>query len=337
MSLTLSAAAVFPIAGAANAAVLSLAIAVRALARRSRTGLYGAGFLAGAAIATVVITLDHAGVAAGGALQFIEGALTLVGGALFALFVAALMDRKLHVWLMLAPAIVFIGSALLAPGFVLHQLTIEALVLVQAAFTGLAAWIAFFPLREGRQNARRQLIGRLAVGAMVAIHGAQLIRAFVETEAVRDVVPYAIATMFFGLAGLVYFGARAAAFDPIFAERSSSPEAAGLLARLEEAMSALLKKADLDAAEAAAAIGATPEALAKALASARGLSFKEYLLGMRVAEARRLLRDPAEARTSMEAIGLLAGFGSRSAFYKAFRDQTGVSPAVFRAETCPEK
>jgi AraC-like DNA-binding protein len=336
MSLTLSAAAVFPIAGAANAAVLSLAIAVRAMARRSRTGLYGAGFLAGAAIATVVITLDHAGVDAGGALQLIEGALTLAGGALFALFVAALMDRRLPAWPMFAPAIVFVVAVLWAPENVLHQITIETLVLVQAAFTGLAAWIAFSPPRAGRQNARRQLIGRLAVGAMVAIHGAQLIRAVVETEAVRDVVPYAIATMFFGLAGLVYFGAKAAALDPIFAERTPSPAASGLLARLDEAMSVLLKKADLGAAEAAVAIGATTEALSKALASERGLSFKEYLLGMRVAEARRLLRDPAEARTSMEAIGLLAGFGSRSAFYKAFRDHTGVSPAAFRAETCPE-
>jgi AraC-like DNA-binding protein len=34
----------------------------------------------------------------------------------------------------------------------------------------------------------------------------------------------------------------------------------------------------------------------------------------------------------MEAIGLLVGFGSRSAFYKAFNDQVGLSPAAYRRE-----
>ena len=34
----------------------------------------------------------------------------------------------------------------------------------------------------------------------------------------------------------------------------------------------------------------------------------------------------------MEAIGLLAGFGSRSGFYKAFAEQVGMSPAAYRAQ-----
>jgi len=336
MSLTLSAAAVFPLAGAANAAVLSVALGVRALTRRSRAGLYGAGFLAGAAAATVVITLDHAGVEAGGALQFMEGVLTLAGGALFALFVGALMNRTLPLAAMFAPTFVFLAGAIAAPAFVLDQVSIEALVLVQAAFTAFAAWMAFSRQGDGRLNVRRQLVARLAVSGMIAIHAAQIVRTATDAEVVRDVVPYAIATIFFVLAALVYFGARAAALDPIFAERTSSPEAAELVARLDKAVASLLKKSDLTAIQAANAAGVAPDVLAKALASERGLSFKEYLLGMRVAEAKRLLRDPAEVRTSMEAIGLLAGFGSRSAFYKAFREQTGASPAVYRAEMCPE-
>jgi AraC-like DNA-binding protein len=41
----------------------------------------------------------------------------------------------------------------------------------------------------------------------------------------------------------------------------------------------------------------------------------------------------------MEAIGLLSGFGSRSAFYAAFRSHTGLTPSAFRAreiqKACP--
>nr|HRK63217.1 helix-turn-helix domain-containing protein [Terricaulis sp.] len=61
------------------------------------------------------------------------------------------------------------------------------------------------------------------------------------------------------------------------------------------------------------------------------MTFPEYLQHARVEETKRLLRDPAETRTSVEAIGLLAGFGSRSAFYKAFGDRVGMSPAAYRA------
>ncbi|MEZ5960393.1 MAG: helix-turn-helix transcriptional regulator [Hyphomonadaceae bacterium] len=336
MSLTLSAAAVFPLAGAANAAVLSLALGLRAVGRRSRAGLYGAGFLASAAAATVVITLDHAGFTADSWLQFAEGILTLLSGALFAQFVGTLMDRKLPLAGLFLPAMVFVCAAIVAPAFVLNQVRVEALVLVQGAFTVLAAWMAFSPQREGRANARRQQIARLAVGAMAAIHTAQMVRTLTAAEAVRDVVPFAIATIFFVLAGIVYFGARATALDSIFAERTSSPETAALLGRLDAAIGPLLKRPDLGAAEVANAIGTTSEALLKAIAGERGLSLKEYLLEQRVTLAKRLLLDPQEARTSMEAIGLLAGFGSRSAFYKAFREQTGASPAAYRAEMCPE-
>jgi AraC-like DNA-binding protein len=118
----------------------------------------------------------------------------------------------------------------------------------------------------------------------------------------------------------------------------SSPAATALLTHLDAALgsSALLSNANFSLAEAARVAAATPEAVAIALAGERGLTFKEYLTRVRIDEAKRLLVNPAEARTSMEAIGLLAGFGSRSAFYKAFHDQTGVSPAAFRAKTCPK-
>lgn len=334
MSLTLSAAAVFPLAGAANAVIMSAAIGARAIARGSRAGVYGASFLAGAAAAITVITLDHAG--AGSAwLSLIEGVLTLAGGAFFALFVGALIGRPLDPVLLLAPAAAFLLAAPIAPDFVLHQVSIETLVLAQVAFTIFAAWMAFTSSSDGKPGARRLTIARLAVLAVAAIHAAQAMRAASDAEALRDIVPYVTATIFFVLAGLVYFGAKAAALEPIFAVRRSA-EAGAMLARLDAALLPLLRNANLSLIEAAEAARVAPEAISAALAAERGVTFKEHLLRLRVSEAERLLRDPAESRTSMEAIGLLSGFGSRSAFYKAFRDQTGVSPAAYRAEIRPE-
>jgi AraC-like DNA-binding protein len=337
MSLTLSAIAVFPLAGAVNAAIMSAAIGARAIARRSRAGIYGAVFLGGAAAAVTVITLDHAG-AGGMWLSLIEGSLTLGGGATFALFIAALIGRPLNPLLMFAPAAAFLLSAPLAPEFVLHQVSVEFLVLAQAAFTALSAWMAFGASSDGKPGARRLMIARASVIAIICIHLAQAARFVSDADALRDIVPYVTATIFFVLAGLVYFGAKAAALEPILAAHQSSGQSVELLERLDAVFSRpeLLRKGDLSLTETAASAGLAPKALSSALASERGLTFKEYLLRARVREAERLLRDPGEVRTSMEAIGLLAGFGSRSAFYKAFREQTGVSPAAYRAEICPE-
>jgi transcriptional regulator GlxA family with amidase domain len=94
--------------------------------------------------------------------------------------------------------------------------------------------------------------------------------------------------------------------------------------------SGLLRDAELSLPRAAAAVDAAPAALSRALLAVHGKSFAEHLQSLRIEEAKRLLDDPAEARTSMEAIGLLAGFGSRSGFYKAFSDHAGMSPAAWR-------
>jgi AraC-like DNA-binding protein len=53
---------------------------------------------------------------------------------------------------------------------------------------------------------------------------------------------------------------------------------------------------------------------------------------MRVAKAADELTDPAEQRTSIDAIALGCGFRSRSAFYEAFRRERGVNPGEFRKQ-----
>jgi AraC-like DNA-binding protein len=107
-----------------------------------------------------------------------------------------------------------------------------------------------------------------------------------------------------------------------------------LVSALDAAFAAgLVREPDLSVARAAAELAATAEQIGHALAAVRGMSFPEYVQDRRVEHAKRLLADPAEARTSMEAIGLLAGFGSRSAFYKVFGERAGMTPAAYRART----
>lgn len=61
-----------------------------------------------------------------------------------------------------------------------------------------------------------------------------------------------------------------------------------------------------------------------------GMGFSRYVRELRVADARRILTE--DRRSSVLSIGMMCGFGSQSAFYAAFRDATGLSPAAFRRQ-----
>lgn len=339
MSLTLSAASVLPLAGAANAALMSIAIGAQALARRSPAGLYGAGFLASGALAALVITLGHAGAGPNWIFALVEGGITLAASLLFVAFIAALVGQAAPLALLSLPLAIFLAAALINPSITLHNASIERLAMVQFAYTAFAGWLVIGAARpETRLLSRRRLIAIAALAVMGAIHVAQLIRASSDMVVLRDIVPYVLAFVFFAMAGAVYFGARAAALEPVMTVREAPPEATALAARAGAALAdpLLLRAADLNVAGLAARLGAEPAAVASALRTVHGETFREWLVRRRVAEAERLLCDPEESRTSVEAIGLLAGFRSRSAFYQAFRALKGVSPAAFREQSRPE-
>lgn len=84
----------------------------------------------------------------------------------------------------------------------------------------------------------------------------------------------------------------------------------------------------LDQATLANAFGVTPRALSEMLREEGG--FYEYINRLRVEEAQRVLSDPVERRTSIEAVSMLVGFRSRSTFYECFRHETGKTPAAWR-------
>ncbi|MEM9526772.1 MAG: helix-turn-helix domain-containing protein, partial [Bacteroidota bacterium] len=61
-----------------------------------------------------------------------------------------------------------------------------------------------------------------------------------------------------------------------------------------------------------------------------GVGFTDYVNNYRIQLARNMLLDPAFAAYSLAAIGLEAGFNSRSAFYRTFKKATGRTPGAFR-------
>lgn len=56
-------------------------------------------------------------------------------------------------------------------------------------------------------------------------------------------------------------------------------------------------------------------------------TFFDYVNRWRVDEAKRLLEDPS---ANIAEVGVNAGYNSRSAFYNAFREATGMTPAAYR-------
>jgi AraC-like DNA-binding protein len=89
----------------------------------------------------------------------------------------------------------------------------------------------------------------------------------------------------------------------------------------------------LSLTELARRLDTRPHLLSQALNQVKGTTLNDYLLSWRLAEAKRLLIDPASDRFTIDALAESAGFASRSAFYKAFKGHEGVTPTEFRARS----
>lgn len=77
----------------------------------------------------------------------------------------------------------------------------------------------------------------------------------------------------------------------------------------------------------AAALAASPSAVSRRFRAADGRTPMRALADLRAERAEALLRDP---RLTVLEAGLAAGFGSQSAFARAFRRRAGLAPAEWR-------
>lgn len=87
---------------------------------------------------------------------------------------------------------------------------------------------------------------------------------------------------------------------------------------------------DISRTEVAEQVFLNPDYLSKLLKKETGLSFTEYVLDCRISLAKMLLQGTEK---SIQEIVGMAGFNSASYFSKIFKQETGMSPAAFRAQT----
>ena len=73
--------------------------------------------------------------------------------------------------------------------------------------------------------------------------------------------------------------------------------------------------------------------LSRTINSELGMSFNDYINSFRVDEAKSYLMHPDFSNYTLEAIGLEAGFNSKSTFYATFKKSTGLTPLQFKNST----
>jgi AraC-like DNA-binding protein len=325
---------VIPLAAAINATLLAAALGAQAWRTKARAGGYAAAFLAISAAAIGLIAAEHGGHGLSpGASSVIEGALTFFAGPVFLLFTVSAIGRTADRRVLSIALALTAGSAAAALSAYPLTLVADRLTLAQMGFT---VWAAIIVARFEAPNRRAVRVRNCVVAAiavLAVVHAAQLVRSFwPQIDLFRNIVPFVGSAGLFLLTGAVYFGGRLGLLQALTEPPPvATDDMRTLIARFEGALSAgLIKDAGLTQQAAAAILGTSSDRLGDALRAVTGAGFSSRLQQLRVEEAQRLLADPKEVRTSMEAIGLLAGFGSRSAFYKAFGEQVGVAPAAYR-------
>ncbi|MEO0734693.1 MAG: helix-turn-helix domain-containing protein, partial [Bacteroidota bacterium] len=118
---------------------------------------------------------------------------------------------------------------------------------------------------------------------------------------------------------------------PKYGGNKVTPDAAAdLVERCRRVMEEekLYLRSDLKLIELAQAVDSTPHELSQVLNDRLEQRFTDYLRGYRVRQAQAAILT--DDHLTLEAIGREAGFGSKSAFYAAFREVTGMTPAQHR-------
>ncbi|MGE0045326.1 MAG: helix-turn-helix transcriptional regulator [Hyphomonadaceae bacterium] len=304
----------------------------------SRTRLTLAGFLLLiAALLALFVALDEAWILYSAPLGAAADIAALLASALFFDYVAATVStRRFGPW-PYAPAFLYLLLCLALGARPLPASELGPIIAAQIVFT-LAALALYVTARlklpqgwRGRAEHRRL---PLLLAGMIALHAAQLARlAAPENALLFDLVPLVGAAGLIALAAYAIVGSQT--LRGLAAQPAPPAEALTLAHRIDAAMaeSRAYLDPDLSLQKAAALAGLKPAELSAHLNAERGLTFRTYVNRLRIEEAKRLLRAPEEARTSIEAIAAMSGFRSRSSFYAAFNDIAGMTPQEFRAGT----
>lgn len=96
-------------------------------------------------------------------------------------------------------------------------------------------------------------------------------------------------------------------------------------------------ESDLSLPKLAERLTTSPHNLSQLLNDRLGMTFFDWLATYRIAEAQRLLNDPATTNLKIDEIAERVGYNSPSAFHTAFKRLTNLTPAQYRAKPFEHK
>jgi AraC-like DNA-binding protein len=91
-------------------------------------------------------------------------------------------------------------------------------------------------------------------------------------------------------------------------------------------------KNDLTLQELAEPLDLSPHNLSEVINTQLGKNFYDFVNSYRVAEVQRRLADPASDNLTLLAIGIEAGFNSKSSFNAVFKKHTAMTPSEYREQ-----
>jgi len=93
---------------------------------------------------------------------------------------------------------------------------------------------------------------------------------------------------------------------------------------------AVWKRAHFGLEDLALLVGLPRHYVSQVLNEHMGMNFYEFMNGIRIAEAKRMLEDPAHRDTPVIDIAFSAGFNNKVSFYASFRNAAGMTPAEYK-------
>ncbi|NLX67383.1 MAG: AraC family transcriptional regulator [Bacteroidales bacterium] len=92
----------------------------------------------------------------------------------------------------------------------------------------------------------------------------------------------------------------------------------------------LFKNPDIKITDIVVMLGSNRTYVSQLINEEKGVNFREWINRYRVEYVKELMMDPEQSHLSIIAIAEMAGFSSKSTFYRVFKNQCGILPEAFR-------